>query len=182
MKTINRLFTVLFLSFFMGLLSMAHAQEPLTSDQVKRFIAAMPELEALGDQFQDSKRRKIDRDRPLSSGLEQMLGKGPEYAAFGQLAASHGFASAEQLADVGDRTVQAYLHGSTDLTPEQIEAMYQQGIANVKKDPNLNAAQKERILQNTAKRHQINTRARAAAEQDFVAVRPHKAELDKLFR
>jgi len=118
----------------------------------------------------------------LSSGLEQMLGKGPEYAAFGQLAASHGFASAEQLADVGDRTVQAYLHSSTDLTPEQIEAMYQQGIANVKKDPNLNAAQKERILQNTAKRHQINTKARASAEQDFAAVRPHKAELDKLFR
>lgn len=182
MKTTNRLFTVLFLSFFMGLSPMAHAEEALTSDQVKRFINAMPELEALGDKFQDSQRRDIDRARPLSSGLELMEGKGPEYTTLSQLAASHGFASAEQFADVGDRTVQAYMHSSSDLTPEQIEAMYQQGVANVKKDPALNAKQKERILQNMAKRHRINTQARASAEQDFAAVHPHKAELDKLFK
>lgn len=177
----KRLFTALLLSFCVGLSSMAYA-EALTSDQVGRFIASMRELEALGDKYQDSKRRKIDRNRPLSSGLEQMQGKGPEYAALGQLAASHGFASAEQYADVGDRTVQAYSHSASNRTPEEIETLYQEGVARIKKNPSLSDEHKEGVLRGMEKAHKRNTQARAAAEKDFVAVRPHKAELDKLFK
>jgi len=164
----------------MGLLSVAQA-ESLTSDQVGRFIAAMPELMALGEKFQDTKQHNIDPARPMSSGLEQMQGKGSEYTEFAQLATRHGFASAEQFASVGDRTMQAYMFASVDMSPEEINAMYQQGIANIKKDSALSAEQKELILGRMEKTHLSNVQARESVEKDLAALQPHMAELDKLF-
>lgn len=179
MKTMKNLLAAAFLSFFLGLPT-AQA-EALTSDQVARFIAAMPELEALGDKFQDTQRRKIDRNRPMSSSLELMQGQGPEYTVLANLAARHGFTGPEQFADVGDRVMQAYMFASIPMSAEQIEATYQQGVQNVKNDASLNADQKQRILQNMEKTHSRGVRARKSAEKDLDAVRPHMAELTKLF-
>ena len=180
MKTLNGLFSGLILTLCIGLAPIAHA-DPLTSQQVERFIAAMPELTALGEKYQDTKQHNIDPTRPLSSSLAQMQGKGSEYTEFSKLAARHGFGSAEQFADVGDRIMQAYMFSSISMSPEEIEALYQQGVANVKKDNALNAEQKELILGRMAKSHQGNVETRKTVEQDLAALRPHKADLDKLF-
>lgn len=180
MKILNRIFSSLILALCIGLAPRAYA-DPLTSQQVERFIAAMPELVALGDKYQDAKRRNIDPARPLSSGLAQMQGKGPEYADLSKLAVRHGFDSVEQFADVVDRTTQAYMSSSSGISPKEIEALYQQGVANIKKDKALSAEQKDLILGRMAKSHQNNVGARKTTEQDLAALQPHMAALKKLF-
>lgn len=180
MKTLNRLFSRVILALCLGLASAVHA-EALTSQQVEQFIAAMPELMALGEKYQDTKQADIDPARPLSSGLKQMQKSGPEYADFRELAARYGFESAEQFAEVGDRTMQAYMLSSSGVSPDQAEALYQQGVANVKNDKSLNAEQKELILSRMANSHRRNTDSLKTASPDIEAVRPHKAALDKLF-
>lgn len=180
MKTLLGLLSRMILMLCIGWASLAYA-DPLTSQQVERFIAAMPELVALGEKYQDAGQRNIDPARPLTSSLAHMQGKGPEYTDISKLAARHGFSSVEQFADVGDRIMLAYMSSSTTQSPEEIEALYQQGVANVKKDSALSAEQKERILGGMAKSHQSSLEAGKAAEQDLAALRPHMAELEKLF-
>lgn len=179
MKRLQRLAAASTMLFCLGL-SHAYA-EPLTSEQVGRFIASMPELTALGEKYQDSAQRNIDPRRPLGSSLELMGGKGQEYADLAQLAARHGFSSPEQWADVGDRTMQAYQFASSPVPPDQVDAMYQQGIANILKDAKLSAEQKQLILGRMEKTHSGNQQARQVVEKDIPALKPHMAELDKLF-
>lgn len=180
MKIFRGLCTSLILMLCSGLSSMAYAN-PLTPQQVERFIAAMPELVALGEKYQDARRRHIDPTRPLSSSLAQMQGKGPEYADLSQLAARHGFDNVEQFADVGDRTTQAYMSSSINMSPKELDALYQQGVANIKKDNALSAEQKELILGRMEKSHQRNVEARKKVEQDRAALQPHMEALKKLF-
>lgn len=181
MKIIKRMaLTLAILAIFLGLAHIAHS-EPLTPKQVERFIASMPELNALGEKHEDDKPRQIDRARPLGSSLELMGSQSAAYADLAQLASHHGFSSAEHWADVGDRTMRAYAIATSTLSSDEVEAAYQQGIANVNNDPGLTAAQKEAVLAGMAKGHKRNMDARQAAEKDLAAVQPHLATLNKLF-
>lgn len=166
--------------FFLGLVHNANA-EPLTPQQVERFIASMPETTALGEKYDDGKPRNIDPARPLSSSLELMDRQSPEYADLSQLASRHGFSSAEQWADVGDRTINAYAVASSGKSSSEVDAAYNEAVANIHKNPSLTAAQKEAILAGMGKGHQRNMNARQSSEQDAAAVRPHMTELGKLF-
>ena len=77
--------------------------------------------------------------------------------------------------------MRAYMLSFNSRSPEEIEALYQQGVANIKKDSTLSAQQKELILGRMAKSHQRNVAARKEIEQDLAALQPHMAELEKLF-
>ncbi len=59
---------------------------------------------------------------------------------------------------------------------------YQQGIANILKDAKLSAEQKQLILGRMEKTHSGNQQARQAVDKDIPALKPHMAELDKLFQ
>lgn len=178
MKTIKQISIVLMLS--LGLAFTAYAK-PLTPQQVEYFINSMPELNALGEKYDDGKRRDIDPSQPLGSSLKLMDRQSPEYADLTLLASQHGFSNAEQLADVGDRTIKAYLAAKSSLSSSEIEAGYQRGVANISKDPKLTEDQKKKILGNMEKRHQENMDARKTSGQDIPAVQAHMSALDSLF-
>ena len=165
--------------FFLGLAPLVAHAAPLTPLQVERYIASVPELKALGEKH-DQKSRRVDRARPLGSSLELMGKESPAYADLAQLAARHEFSSAEQWADVGDRTTQAYIILKSGLSSDEVEAGYKQGIVNVNNDASLTAAKKQAVLKGMEKGHKRNMAARQAAEKDLPAVRPHMAALDKL--
>lgn len=180
MKIFKRL-AITVLVLFLNAIGVSTAQaEPLTSQQVKSFIASMPKLIALGDKYNDNTKRDIDPSRPLGSSLELMGGKGDEYTELKQLALESGFVSVEQWADVGDRTLQAYIVASTSMPAEEIEALYQQGIANIKKDAQLSSAQKEMILSRMAETHKRNSALRNVSAPDLTAIQPFLAELESL--
>lgn len=169
------------LVLFLNTMGVSTAQaDPLTQQQVKNFISSMPQLIALGDKYNDTTKRNIDPSRPLGSSLELMGGKGDEYTELKQLALKSGFSSVEQWADVGDRTLQAYIVASTAMPAEEIEALYQQGVANIKNDTQLSGAQKEMILSRMAETHKRNSMSRETSAADLAAIQPFLAELDRL--
>src|SRR5690606_35809986 len=103
MKLLQRLAAASTILFCLGL-SHAYA-EPLTSEQVGRFVAMMAELQALGVKYLDSAQHSIDPGRPWGSSVDLLGGEGQVYADLAELAARHGCSSPEQWADVGDRTM-----------------------------------------------------------------------------
>jgi len=142
----------------------------------------MPELNALGEKHSRAAAPgTIDPSRPLGSSLEAMSPQGPEYADLAALARRHGFDSAEQWANVGDRTLRAYGAAAGAAGGGDMEALYQQGIANIQNDAKLNASQQALILERMAKSHQRNLEAMRASEQDLAAVQPHMKKLEALF-
>lgn len=180
MTIIKRMVAILVIpALYLGLAHTANT-EPLTPQQVERFIASMPELTALGEKHDDGKPRGIDPQRPLGSSLELMDSQSPAYADLARLASRHEFSSAEQWADVGDRTVQAYAFAKSSLSADDVEAGYQQGVANINNATDLTAAQKKTILAGMEKSHKRNMAARKAAEKDIPAVQRHLITLNDL--
>lgn len=181
MLIIKRLaMTLVMLVSSFGLSSLAHA-EPLTSDQVERFIASMPDSLELGRKYDDKKTRNIDPAKPMTSGLALMDKKGPEYADISQLALRHGFTSAEQWAQVGDRTVSAYIVAKSGLSSQQVDQAYQEAVKNINKNPALTEDKKQAILAGMGKGHQRNMLVRQNSDQDVQALKPHMPALDKIF-
>lgn len=164
----------------LGLSSLLHAQ-PLTSDQVERFISSMPDSLELGRKYDDKKPRDIDPSKPMTSGLALMDKNGPEYADVSQLALRHGFANAEQWAQVGDRTVSAYIVAKSGLSSQQVEQAYQEAVNNIQKNPAYTEEKKQAILAGMSKGHQRNMSLRQNSDQDVPALTPHMPTLDKLF-
>lgn len=163
-------------------LGVAYAgNQPLKDQQVAGFIASLPDVITLGEQHADNQLRDIDPRQPLASSLEIMDKKSPAYTDLAQLVSRHGFANVEQWANVGDRTITAYGIVASGLSNSQVEAGYQQGVVNIKKDAALNDNKKAIILKNMEKTHARNMLARKAAEPDLAAVQPYLKELDKLF-
>lgn len=180
MKIIKRLAaTLVILAVYFGLAHVANS-EPLTPQQVERFIASMPELTALGEKHDEGKQHGIDPRRPMGSSLEQMDKHSPAYADLARLSSRHGFTSPEQWANVGDRTIQAYGFAKNSLSADQVKAGYQQGVANVRNDPKLSEKQKEAVLAGMEKGHKRNMDALLAAEKDIPAVQPHLNTLGRL--
>lgn len=154
---------------------------PLTEQQVERYLNSMPQAQALSAKHDDGKRKKIDRTRPLASGLDLMKKTGPAYEDLSNLAKTHGFSSAEEWADVGDRVMNGYVVLSSNLTLAEVEKGYQQGITNVNKDPKLSEASKRAVLAGMEKGHARNVALRKNAEQDLPALAPHRTALDEKY-
>lgn len=155
---------------------------PLTEQQVQNYLNSMPQAHALAEKHDDGKRKKIDTAQPLSSAIQLMNGQGSAYEDMGKLAAEHGFSSAEEWADVGDRVMNGYIVLSTTLSAEQVEQGYQQGVSNIKKDPKLTDAQKQKILQNMEKSHARNQNRRINAQPDLPALTHYKATLENIYK
>lgn len=162
-------------------LAHAAAAMTLTPEHVERFIASMPESMELGEKYDNGNYHDIDPGRPMTSSLENMSPDDDAYKALTELAARHGFANAEEWAEVGDRTMNAYILAISGVSASGRDAAYQQGIANVMSDPNLTQEQKAAILAGMAKGNQRNAAQAESSEKDVSAIRPHMAELNKLF-
>lgn len=175
-KTIRYIATLM---MSLALVGMAAAAD-MTAKQVEGYMASMPELALIGDKYPQSQ-QDIDRYRPLGSALELMDKKTDAYAELSALAKKHHFSTTEQWADVGDRVMQAYLVLSSSLTPEQVQAGYETGVANINKDPNLSKENKQKILTNMEKTHGRNMLMRKKAEPDLAVVKPYMGQLDSLF-
>lgn len=180
--TTNKLFTALLttLLFLVTCLPRSHAAD-LSAQQIERYMASVPALQSLGERHADRPQTNIDPSRPLSSSLEQMSQHDAAYLELSELARQHGFKDAQQWANVGDRIMQAYLKAKQPLSHELTQNLYQQGINNVKNDPNLSQTQKDIILRNMEKSFKANTGKQQETEQDIAAIRPYMKNLENIF-
>lgn len=179
---LNRTILLSGLALCLGLMTPLQAA-PLTPAQVGQFINALPDIEVLGDNHQAPENRpvKIDPNKPLTSSLENMTPEDAAYKDLEVLAKKHGFSSAEDLADVGDRVTGAYqVVNVTSL--KDLEASYEESFERIRNDPDLSEATRAGVLkgmERTTKRYLALVKE---TEEDMPAVREHKEALDKIFR
>src|SRR5690606_28108615 len=153
--------------------------EPLSSKQVERFLDSLPETLVLGEKHTIGNSPNIDPARPMGSSLEYMDRQSPAYVDLAGLASRHGFASVEQWADVGDRTMNAYAAISSDGAPGGAASAYKEALESINAVPGLTDAQKQAILAGIGA-DEADTDTGPTSEEDIAAVRPHMAKLAEL--
>lgn len=91
---------------------------PLTADQAARFVASLPDAQALENEFGTEALKNQDLESflgddgtflPYTRGLAILRQEAPEgVRKLGGIVSRHGFSSVESWAQVGDRVLQAY--------------------------------------------------------------------------
>ena len=107
-----RFFSLVILSAF---LTSAAVAQTLTTQEAQRFVDAMPAVQELGAQYQDSFDRDLQPEKgepfaPYSQGAAQLKADdAAAYRALSDVVADHGFDTVDQWAGVGDQVMAAYL-------------------------------------------------------------------------
>lgn len=115
----RRLIAALMVILFAGPV-FAGESHPLTEDQVKRFIAAIDDVQAFGDEMEKTGRNILsDTDtapamgeayHPYGKALAALKEKAPaDYAKLSGIVRRHGFKEAESWGETGDKVIVAYL-------------------------------------------------------------------------
>lgn len=163
--------------------------QALTDDRIAGFIAALAELEPLGEKDPGHATpwnatagpRGMNRSlTPFAEALPAMRAH-PAHDEIVAVVARHGFADLAEFADVADRIVLAYVALKTaDRAPQQI-AQLESSIKQIEASE-MAPAQKQRMLDAMRESLRMTAAYQAAPEPDRAALRPHLGELDAAFR
>lgn len=100
----------------------AYAQSgaPLQEEEVRRFLATLPALEELGERHADTGLQDAEIDpeagfAPMAAALSELRGH-EAYGEFQSIVHGEGFDDEDRWAEVGDRTLRAYM--ALQLTEE----------------------------------------------------------------
>ncbi|MGQ0527294.1 MAG: hypothetical protein ACT4OY_04600 [Alphaproteobacteria bacterium] len=156
----------------------------LTSDQVKQFTNAIPDIEAFSTKMQkegkDKALEKAVRPKPGESQFTPYT-KGvvalksqfpPDYTALSGVVSKHGFATPEIWANVGDSVMQAYL--ATKMQGKNMEAMQAMAKLPPEMKAKLPPQAKAQIEQATSMLKIVN----AAPAANKEAIKPHIPAID----
>lgn len=162
--------------------------EPLTASDVERFIATLPEVRALSEEYDAE---LVERERPADESGAGAAAAGTPFATaidaldslemrqqLATLLASHDFASPEQWAQTGDRIVRAYVALHLDGQRDTIRRQMEQARRAIEANPNLSAEQKEWLSTRVATGAEMAVQFRAP-DADKAAVRPYLSELEQ---
>lgn len=158
------------------------AAEPLTEDQVTRFVATLQPVEEFGDRLDDEGKMNEFDDRapvpgkefhPYSDGVATLKKAHPaDYARLGDLLKPHGF-SQDQWAATGDRVMLAYMAIRMEKeNPDYDKQMAKMDPAMLAQMPAPMRAQMEGVMA------MIETVKKAPAA-DKAAVKPHVKAIEK---
>jgi hypothetical protein len=162
----------------------AQASSPaLTDAQIRGFIASMPDIQALGDQYPDIGDDEDDDDdvnfaSPISSGIAKLRGH-EAYAPLTRLVKQHGFSSPEQWGLVGDRVIRAFLATTMDETSASSRAQMAETLRQIDDNPGLSAEQKADMKQMMSGGMSFMQSLDKVPAADIKAIRPHLAELQR---
>lgn len=153
---------------------------PLTQDDVARYLETAPAVRSLGDRHAQQQ-ADVDAGQPLTSAMAALSKDDDARRELDELVRQHGFADVREWADVGDRIMNAYRVMDTTRSPEEIQAAYEQGVANIRDNKDMTDIQKKAILAAMEKRHRHNLDVLKAAQPDLPAVQAHRDAVQAFF-
>ncbi|SRR5690606_22321651 len=151
------------------LLSATAVAAPLTQAQVNNYIASHAEAQMLAEQSSTLQKR-IDRHRPLVSGVELLAKDSQLYKNLSNIAQKHHFRNPEQWADVGDRVMNAYFIAKQGTTLELIERNYKEAEQRINSHPDYTEQHKKAVLVGMEKGYLRNVKKIQDAQPDLPAV------------
>ena len=183
-----RLSSNLFAIVALALAGIAHA-ERLTDARIEGFAASLPEVEKLVDAYEAGGGRTWDDERllpkagedwaPMSGAVAEMAGQ-PYYEDFLGVIKGHGFDSAEQWGEVGDRITRAMVALELKEEEPDMRADMEAAIAQIEGNPNLSPEQKAMMRQSMVAAAGILEAASDASPEDVAAVEPHREMLSEV--
>jgi hypothetical protein len=135
---------------------------PLTEKQVRSLLASLPEVETLGNKYEDledplptisgdeNEDPSAAMQRMRSGMLSSSLGALKGHAGWKELegiAKTHGFASVAEWANVGDRVMAGFIQMQLATEAPEAEQQMLQAREEIASNPDIPEAQKEMILQ-----------------------------------
>ena len=163
--------------------------EPLAAEDVRAFVAALPEAGAWGEEHRQRFVRPQPADgddtgahiaTPFTSAVEAIRAQG-EAEELEAIVRRHGFTGLDHWGQVGDRLMRAYLALRIDAEQPLVRQQMQEARERVQASVNLSAERKQQML--TMMDSAVETmRMVEAPEADKAAVRPHLEALERAFR
>lgn len=173
---------------FLGGFFPAHAQAPLSGDDIHHFINAMKPLQELGSQydFYNIGNKPVEELNatnffPMSHSLERVKNH-QAYGEFQAIIHDAGFSSPEKWASIGDRIMRAYMFGRLveELAPEEIQNMRDK-MAGIEENDYLSLEIRKKILDNLKQILAMADEMPQAIKADQDSLKPFSAQLKRLF-
>lgn len=139
------------LFLLLPLTAQAQPGSPLAEEEVRRFLATLPGLEELGERHVGTGLDDAEIDpeggfSPMSSALEQIRDHAA-YPEFQGLLHAEGFRDEERWAEVGDRTLRAYMAFKMEEEHPGMLDELRGALAQIESDPGMSAQQRAAMMQ-----------------------------------
>jgi len=177
-----RLLQTLLAAATLALAGIAHAA-PLTDAQIEGFAATLSEIEKVIDEYEAQGGATWDNQEmvpkagetwaPMSGAIAEMKGK-PYFGDVEAVIDSHGFDSAEQWGEIGDRITRAMVALELEEEDPDMRAEMEQAIAQIESNPNLSAEQKAMMRRSMEAAAAVLKSAADATPEDIAAVKPYQ--------
>lgn len=177
---INRTLNLIFLSCLLIFSSTVHA-ESLTDQKIRSFISSLEALQGMEDEFdeltddlsaEEQAAEMPDLSRIFSSSVEQMKGH-DMYNQLEEVVQQHGFSSAEQWGETGDRIFHAWSALEMGEQSGEMNQEMAKALEEIDNNPHMSEAQKQQMRQMMGGAMSAYKQAANAPEADKRAVRPH---------
>lgn len=158
----------------------AHA-EPLTDQKIRSFISSLEQLQGMENEFdeltddlsaEEEAAEMPDMSRLFSSSVEQMKGH-EAYDRMEDVVQQHGFSSAEEWGQTGDRIFQAWSALEMGDQSGQVDQEMAKAMEEIDNNPHMSEAQKQQMREMMSGAMSAYKQAANAPEADKQAVRPH---------
>lgn len=134
----------------------AENTKPLEAEQVKAFLATIPELEALSDRHEDAG-ELLDTDiiqkDPASVFSQGLLGQSisavadhPMYGEMQELVKAKGFDSVDDWVEIGDRVMVGYIHLQMSAKAPEMKAQMDMARQQVLSNEDIPEAQRKQMM------------------------------------
>jgi len=139
------------LLLLLPLAAQAQPGAPLAEEEVRRFLATLPGLEELGERHADSglNDQEIDPEGgfdPMSAALTQIRGH-EAYPEFQGVLQAEGFRDEERWAEVGDRTLRAYMAFKMNQEHPGMLDELRGALAQMENEPGMSSEQRAAMMQ-----------------------------------
>lgn len=160
----------------------AQSGAPLEEGEVRRFLATLVELEELGERYEDADFEAIDPDpeagfSPLASSLKELRGH-EAYPEFQEILQAEGFEDEDRWAEVGDRTLRAYMALQIqDEHPEMLSEL-SAALNEIENHPDMNREQRKLMLEMMGPALAIARSIEEVPEEDLRLTESMRGEID----
>ncbi|MAM88095.1 hypothetical protein [Allohahella sp. A8] len=181
---LTQITSALFLLLSLAASGIAQAKDKLEEAEIKRWISAMPAMQAWGAENRAKLEQHQDPSNVMPNSPEAMVKPIKEAGLYDEaekLVSKHGFDSPEDFSETSLQILSAY--ASVKMKEEMgqdVDAMYQQ-MQDAKKElenSGMSDQQKQMMAQQFAMAEQAYDAIKAVPEADRKAIQPFMAEID----
>ncbi|GAA3954022.1 hypothetical protein [Allohahella marinimesophila] len=182
--TLTHITSALMLMLTLAVSSLVHAKDKLEESEIKRWISAMPAMQAWGAENRAKLEQHQDKANVMPNSAEAMVKPIKDAGLYDEaekLVSKHGFDSPEDFSETSLQILSAY--ASVKMKEEMgqdVDAMYKQMQEAKKELENspMSDQQKQMMSQQFAMAEQAYDAIKSVPEADRKAIQPFMAEID----